>query len=546
MQDIAQRLENELNTERNARAQPQQLVAQSRTIPQSIRGLSTNEMTAQLPGTLAHDVINLAAQVTAVNSPDEIRNIVGLVRQYAIGGWENFIPMQREYLARYLERHLEENQEPPQRRGPFQPGGSSAVRGLPLGNLNIRPSITAQSLRGPDSQPVSNFLQQVRGLPGVTQEGLATGLMAFENMDPNRRMTKAQFVRELLPSSYDIVSLQGTAEDNTHYRDMAEAHVAEDPESVLDQMGISDRYHGEILEVLDDQMLFEDLSSSAKKALRKKNITDYDSLYAAHAEAFKTAVEVGMEYLADMDGTQLSDENGYTYASTQRLVLDSMGDEYSEFGVTHPDQQQTYHHFSNASKELIGHIRGTYNPDGLEIKTTDVDIFTTKPNSYVIEEIQSDAQKNSQQVAHLHQVHGVLFKAAIQKALESGADVVYLPTAKVIASERPGAGGHEPRTDERTGLVTMVPVTKDTTSKFKPIYDQAIVKEGLKPLLKIPGVKSTLVSDGDYHEITFTQQAKDHILNGPGQTVPGYKKGGRVHYIPSVDQMQYELMMRRA
>jgi hypothetical protein len=128
----------------------------------------------------------------------------------------------------------------------------------------------------------------------------------------------------------------------------------------------------------------------------------------------------------------------------------------------------------------------------------------------------------------LHQVHGVLFKAAIQKALESGADVVYLPTAKMIASERPGAGGHEPVRDERTGLVTMVPVTKDTTSKFKPIYDQAIVKEGLKPLLKIPGVTSKLVSNGDYHEITFTPKAIEYILTGPGQTVPGYAKGGLV------------------
>ena len=547
MRDIAQRLENEFNAEFNARAQPQQLVAQSRTIPQSIRGMSTNEMTAQLPATSVHNTIALAAQITSVNTPDEIRNITQLVRQYAIGGWEDFIPMQREYLARYLERYVEENPEPPQRRGPFQPGGSSAVRGLPLGNLNIRPSITAQSLRGPDSQTVSNFLQQVRSLPGVTQEGLSTGLMAFENMDPSRRMTKAEFVRELLPSSYDIVSLQGAADDNVHYRDMAEAHVSEDPESVLNEMGVSDRYHGEILDVVVyDAMPFEDLSSGAKKALRKKNITDYDSLYSAHAEAFRALVENGMEYLADMDGTQVTDENGFRYANNQRLVLKSSGDDYSEFGVTHPDQQGTYHHFANAPEGLIGHVRGTYNPDGLEIKTTDADIFTTKPNSYVIEEIQSDAQKNSQQVAHLHQVHGVLFKAAIQKALESGADVVYLPTAKVIASERPGAGGHEPRTDERTGLVTMVPIKKDTTSKFKPIYDQAIVKEGLKPLLKIPGVKSTLVSNGDYHEITFTPEAKERILNGPGQTVPGYKKGGRVHTTPSVDQMKFELMMRRA
>jgi hypothetical protein len=414
------------------------------------------------------------------------------------------------------------------RRGPFQPGGASAVRGVPLGNLNIQPAIRAEALRGPDSQPVRNFLQQVRGLPGVTQEGLTTGLMAFENMDPNRRMTKAEFVRELLPSSYDIVDLRGTADDNVHYRDMAEQHVSEDPESVLNEIGISDRYHGEILDVINDDLAFEELSSGAKKALKKKNIEDYDSLYSSHAEAFRALVENGMEYLADMDGTQVADANGFRYANTQRLVLNSTGDEYSEFGVTHPDEQRTYHHFANAPDGLIGHVRGTYNPDGLEVKTADADIFTTKSNSYVIEEIQSDAQKNSQQVAHLHQVHGVLFKAAIQKALESGADVVYLPTAKVIASERPGAGGHEPRRDERTGLTTMVPIKKDTTNKFKPIYDQAIIKEGLKPLLKIRGVTSKLVSGGDYHEITFTPEAKEYILNGPGQTVPGYAKGGLV------------------
>jgi len=127
LQDIAQRLEDEFNTEFNARTQPQQQIAQSRNIPPSIRGMRTNEMTAQLPATSAHNVISLAAQITAVNSPDEIRNIVGLVRQYAIGGWENFIPMQREYLARYLERHLEENEpqqvvaQPTQPAQPAQP-----------------------------------------------------------------------------------------------------------------------------------------------------------------------------------------------------------------------------------------------------------------------------------------------------------------------------------------------------------------------------------------------------------------------------------------
>lgn len=431
----------------------------------------------------------------------------------AIGGaLTEITDAERQALADIVRRHGydgdlgEDIDAPPPRRGPFQPGGSSAVRGRPLGNLNMQPAITAAALRGPDSQPVRNFLQQVRGLPGVTQEGLATGLMAFENMDPNRRMTKAEFVRELLPSSYDIVDLHGAGDTDIHYRQLAEAHVAEDPETVLNQMGIPDQYHGEILDVVvHNDMLFEDLSSGAKKALRKKNITDYDSLYAAHAEAFRIAVEVGMEYLADMDGGEF---NGRDYSGVQRLTLTSMGDEYSEFGVTHPDQQGEYAHYPNAPEGMIGHVRGTYNhADPLELRTSDADIFTTKPGSYVIEEIQSDTQKAKgvQQKAHLHQVHGTLFKAAIQKALESGADTVYLPTSAIIAAER-----------------------SRPAKEFAPIYDQAIVKEGLKPLLKIPGVKSTLVSNGDYHEITFTPKAIEYILNGPGQTVPGYAKGGLV------------------
>jgi hypothetical protein len=496
LQDIAQRLEDEFNTEYNQRTQQQPLIAQSQIIPQSIRGMRIHEMTAQLPATSVHNAVNVAAQITAVNTPDEVRDIVGLIRQYAIGIWEDFIPMQREYLAKYLERHLEQNQEPPQRRGPFQPGGSSAVRGMPLGNLNIRPSITAQSLRGPDSQPVRNFLQQVKGLPGVTQEGLATGLMAFENMDPNRRMTKAEFVRELLPSSYDIVDLHGAASANWH--DDATERLQDDPTPVFENMGIYDpEVVQNIGDILWNDLPFASASPATKEWLTSQGVKRVKQLDHMWQDAFTSAVE---EY------EDMSSENnlsGYQYEDVQRLVVDGMGDVYTEFGVTHPDAQGSYHHYDNAPEGMIGHIRGTYNhADPLTLRTATNDSFEAKPG-YVIEEIQSDVQKGSQQKAHLHQVHGTLFKAAIQKALEFDADVVYLPTAAVIAAER-----HRP------------------VKEFAPIYDQAIVKEGLKPLLKIPGVTSKMVNG--YHEITFTPKAKEYILNGPGQNVPGYAKGGLV------------------
>jgi hypothetical protein len=101
-----------------------------------------------------------------------------------------------------------------------------------------------------------------------------------------------------------------------------------------------------------------------------------------------------------------------------------------------------------------------------------------------------------------------LFKAAVQDALERGADTVYMPTAVPIAAVR----GKMPK-------------------DYASIYDQQVVKEGLNPLKKIPGVTVTPIeSKGKttYYEINFTPEAKEYILEGPGQLAPGYADGGAV------------------
>ena len=537
-EDVAFRLQNMLDEMRGRQA-PTPVPAQPATapytpIPAIIHAMSDQAITADMTPEERNRVQVMFETLTDVNMPGELQNIVSLARSYAMGFWENFSDVQREWLARNIEEYIGDNpppntpppEEPPQRRGPFRPGGASAVRGVPLGNLNIQPSITAEAFKGPDRQPLSNFLQQVKSMPGVTQEGLKTGLMAFENMDPSRQMTKAEFARELLPSSYDIVDLANSSNRNEHDLEYLDDHL--DDDDVIDQFKETHDIPENLYDDISTDSQYEDLSGKLQKHLAKKGIRNEEEFNNAIAAVRREIVEAQYEtYLAENYPGEDITGDPYQYRTTQRLALDSEGDEYSEFGVTHPDQSGRYTHYPQAPEGVIGHVRGTYNPDGLEVKTTDADIFTTKSNSYVIEEIQSDAQKNSQQVAHLHQVHGVLFKAAIQKALELGADTVYLPTAKVIASERPSVEGWEARPDDR-GLTMQVPIRKDTTSKFKPIYDQAIVKEGLKPLLKIPGVTSKLVSDGDYHEISFTPEAKEYILNGPGQTIPGYKKGGRI------------------
>ena len=561
-EDVAFRLQNMLDEMRDRQA-PIPVPAQPATAPyvpiaRLISSMTDQAITADMPEQARTDVQNQFELLTDTNSPEELRNIVSLARSYAMGPWENFSDVQREWLARNIEEYIGDNpppntpppEEPPQRRGPFRPGGASAVRGVPLGNLNIQPSITAEAFRGPDRQPVSNFLQQVKSMPGVTQEGLKTGLMAFENMDPSRQMTKAEFARELLPSSYDIVDLAGTATVDRHTMDMIESMIQDDPDAsrdVFESMeGLTDIARKEIVDYLNDNpgghFEWHMFSDKAKKSFAKSDGLIKDA--ASFLDQWANSQEHLKEQIYTEQYGQDINENGYKYEDVQRLTIPSMGDEYGEFGVTHPDQSGMYHHYDNAPEGTIGHFRGTYNPaDPLELKTVTNETLTTKPGSYVIEEIQSDAQKGSAQKAHLHQVHGVLFKAAIQKALELGADTVYLPTAKVIASERPSVAGWEARPDDR-GLTMQVPIRKDTTSKFAPIYDQAIVKEGLKPLLKIPGVTSKMVNG--YHEISFTPEAKEHILNGPGQTIPGYKKGGRVHQFPSVEQMKHELMMRRA
>lgn len=97
---------------------------------------------------------------------------------------------------------------------------------------------------------------------------------------------------------------------------------------------------------------------------------------------------------------------------------------------------------------------------------------------------------------------------------------MYYPTARTIAMVR----GNDP-------------------APYASIYDQQIMREGLKPLGRIPGVEIKPIqlmgaSPGGkapapytaYYEINFSPEAKEYILNGPGQTTPGYGKGGVVNF----------------
>jgi hypothetical protein len=166
---------------------------------------------------------------------------------------------------------------------------------------------------------------------------------------------------------------------------------------------------------------------------------------------------------------------------------------------------------------LVAHFRGTGNAEEVYLPTRykdNVDLYKheLKPNSFVIEELQSDAQKGVKQEGPLHQAHATAFKAAVQHALEQGHNTVYLPSADAIAHIRPGK----------------------EAANFAPIYDQEVVNFGLAPLSKMKGVDVVPIMSPEagrgvaYHELNFSPEAIEELLSGKGQSFPGFAVGGAV------------------
>jgi hypothetical protein len=396
----------------------------------------------------------------------------------------------------------------------------------PQGNLNFKPIARAEILKGPEAQTPENFLNQLRGKPGMTQEGFDDLAKRYQGLEPNTRMTKAEFEQNIPASQYNKVDLVNSAESaDAHLLQQAEDMVMEDRfniyEGMLDRLGA--RPTRENLTLLDEyhnnNLPFEQLTPDLQRGLTRVEATTPDRMNVLDdifAEERQNAVNNTFETLREQDYAYSGLEpGGYAYKDYQRLLVNpkATDDGYFEIGVSHPDQMSGYKHYPGheGDEGLIGHVRGTFIPADaaddarrlFSIRLNDEKILA-KPNSMIIEEIQSDAQKGKAQSGALRQAHGTMFKAAIQHALENGVDTVYYPTAKTI-------GG----------------VRLTESSKYAPIYDQQIVKEGLKPLLKIPGVDSNKISDA-YYEINFTPEAKDFILKGEGQAAPGYAEGGSV------------------
>ncbi len=387
----------------------------------------------------------------------------------------------------------------------------------PEGNLNLTTRLDEQ-IRGPETQTVFDLLKQVQGKPGVTKEGLK--VIAQNYPDSAARITKQEFAESIPPSQYSKVDLKQAARgDLEQYLDMAADTLT--MEDAVRQAGIPDQFRNDALMLQYGDIEFNQLDPQSQRILgRIYGIDDtmnpndiMNTVEDANYGFFHDVVRDTAEMLAEGEVI----EAGYPYEGIQRLVQSQAPHDYFEFGVTHPSQTGEYKHYRSgeAPEGLVGHVRGSYAAtEPLELKGG----ITTKPNSYVIEEIQSDAQKGVEQTGPLHQVHGTLLKSAVQDAAERGADYVYVPTSYPISDTR--------------GL--SIP------EDYAAIYDKAVMKEGLDPLRKIPGIEINtlegrhlkrnldIVDAPYYHEIKLTPEAREYILEGPGQQVPGYAAGGMV------------------
>ena len=403
----------------------------------------------------------------------------------------------------------------------------------PKGNINLAPVIRAESLKGPEKQTLESFKSQAARLPGVTQGGFAEEVMPLINALPESSakspITKEQFENLVPPSEYGKVDLRAGASDAyQHYIDEAADTLSNNYEDVvratMERLGLnydSAKQYQQYVDFFNGSM---NVDRSFMEAMRRHGVTDAQRLQGLEDEVFSDLAAI---HARDMLNEDFGGRIGqYAYGGYQRLMATPSADDpgYFEVGVTHPSARVgEYRHYSESSDPLIGHIRGTYLKPGMPEESYEVihdwaagrssrgilDIFKAKPNSVIIEELQSDVQKGDfEQKGALRQVHGTLFKAAVQDALERGVDTIYMPTSIPIAAVR----GAMP-------------------AKYSSIYDQQVVKEGLNPLKKIPGVSVNPIEHNGkttYYELSFTPEAKEYILRGPGQTAPGYCEGGMV------------------
>lgn len=342
-----------------------------------------------------------------------------------------------------------------------------------VGNLNLVPRIAKETLRGPETQTLQSFMNQVKQTPGVTKEGLKSATGSLQYIKPETKMTKAEFESYMKPTKYNKVDLGTKHTEDVMEHLYNEAHDAIQTNDVFDAMGLPEDLRSYAQDMIDSQINMHELPEPAQALFRHHG---YENEMDVHNTWFDTRDQMVHDYANDMLA-QAPTEEGYRYKSYQRLTPEKANEGYFEIGVTHPNQRAEYRHYRGETDPvgLIGHVRGTHIKEPTDVVTGSKNALKAEPGSTIIEELQSDAQKIADQTGHLHQVHGTLTKAAIQDALEKGSHTVYVPTSRAIGAVRGSPGG-----------------------EYSSIYDDAIIREALGPLQQVPGVKITPPTETPY------------------------------------------------
>lgn len=411
----------------------------------------------------------------------------------------------------------------------------------PKGNLNFTPSVLAEHLKGPERQKLGDFIKQIKGMKGLTAEGKKSTMAALERMDPNTVVTK-QFVEDSFePSRFGKIDLKNAAENADEHLERTAAVNLEgydrDNRKLAEYIGMGDdpKYGDALTKYFetfhDTGIMWPDEFAEVMRGVFKTYDPDTQQKFIAAGifdQNGNHIPQVAHNYASEFSHGLFDEEvnrlrkdgfGTYVYQDYQRLT-DPHAEGYVEKGVTHPDAPSSYDHYELAEEPMVAHFRGTSSaekaqlpghdwgsdPSGMVGKVRHHDL---DPNSFLIEELQSDVQKRGRKKeGPLHQAHATAFKAAVQHALEQGHDTVYLPTAKTIAHVR----GAE-------------------AESFAPIYDQEVINYGLAPLSRMKGVSVEPVTVDDitaYHKIKFDPEAAKEILEGMGQSVPGFADGGSV------------------
>jgi hypothetical protein len=294
----------------------------------------------------------------------------------------------------------------------------------PEGNLNLRPCITVEQMRGPERQTVESFLSQLKGKPGFTTDSLAEIAAKFDN--PRAVVSKSEFESSIPASQFNRVDLIHKGETLAEFNEMVRGEYEEYlPSSFnhylydnLDLVFDTDELNA-LIDFHQGSMPFDELPQEVLDKLEEQHILTEEDLMPVLDEAYEDGFNSLQQRFMEDQGLDENSFGGskYKYEHVQRLVADpeSHNEGYAEFGLTHPEiRDDYYHHMPDyvGENHLGGHWRRTKMPDGGSLITQptgnnstiiDRNDLLAKPNSTVIEEIQSDTQQSEKQVGPLRQ-----------------------------------------------------------------------------------------------------------------------------------------------